>query len=219
MRKIILDTETTGLSKASNRIIEIGAIETFDNIPSGAFFHTYLNPGMLVSEESYKICGLSNEFLQDKQSFQDIVQQLDIFIGDDPIVAHNATFDINFLNMERELIGLTPLQNEVIDTLKIARKVFLGLPCSLDALCKRFKINLNKRNKHGALIDAELLAKVYFYLLEKQSDAGSLLEIDNNCLIQEVNFQRSPIIIYNQKDEEEHIKFLCVYKLDNTSNL
>ena len=207
MRKIILDTETTGLSRIHNKIIEIGALETFDNIPSGEFFHIYLNPGVPITAECFRICGLSEEFLQDKPIFKDIVADLDEFIGGDPIIAHNASFDMGFLNMEREIIGLPSLQNPVIDTLKIARKVFPGLPCSLDALCKRFKVSLHKRDKHGALIDAELLAKVYFYLLEKQSNEYSLLDISIEEVIEDMLFNRLPLIIHDISDEQENIKF------------
>lgn len=208
MRKIILDTETTGLSRSHNKIIEIGALETFDNIPSGEFFHVYLNPGVPITAECFRICGLSEEFLQDKPIFKDIVKDLDEFIGGDPIIAHNASFDMGFLNMEREQIELPPLKNEVIDTLKIARKVFPGLPCSLDALCKRFKVSLHKRDKHGALVDSELLAKVYFYLLEKQSNEYSLLDIPLEEVIMEIPFSRSPLVIHDLLDEKEHLFFL-----------
>jgi DNA polymerase-3 subunit epsilon len=208
MRKLILDTETTGLNKECNRIIEIGIIETVDNIPTGNYFHKYINPQMKVSEESYKICGLSNEFLFDKPFFNQIVEELNEFLSDTPIVAHNANFDIGFLNMERELLGIGPLKNEVVDTLKIARKIFPGASNSLDALCKRFKVNLYKRHKHGALLDAELLTKIYFYLLEKQSSSYTLLEED---LIEEVEdmiveFNRTPLIYHCLKDEEKHLE-------------
>lgn len=214
MRKLILDTETTGLSKSSNKIIEIGIVETVDNLPTGETFHRYLNPMMTVSEESFKICGLTNEFLNDKSLFKDIVSDFDRFIGNDPIIAHNASFDMGFLNMERELIGLSPIQNEVIDTLRIARKVFPGLPCSLDALCKRFKVSLHKRDKHGALLDAELLAKIYFYLIEKQSNEYSLLDIEVEEVIVDVAFFRPPLIIEDEEDKKKHKEFLQQFGFD-----
>jgi DNA polymerase-3 subunit epsilon len=215
MRKLILDTETTGLSKNYNKIIEIGVVETVDNIPTGEFFHVYLNPMMVVSEESFNVCGLTNEFLNDKPLFKDIVRDLDVFLGNDPIVAHNASFDMGFLNMERESIGLAPLTNEVIDTLKIARKVFAGLPCSLDALCKRFKVSLHKRDKHGALLDAELLTKVYFYLLEKQSNENSLLEIESELVVVECYFQRPPLLVIDEEDKKKHLEFLFQLGFDS----
>lgn len=208
MRKLILDTETTGLSKECNRIIEIGIIETIDNIPTGNYFHKYINPQMKVSEESYKICGLSNEFLLDKPFFSEIIHELNEFLSNTPIIAHNASFDMGFLNMERGLLGLGPLSNEVIDTLKIARKIFPGASNSLDALCKRFKVNLYKRHKHGALLDAELLTKIYFYLLEKQSNSNTLLEEDLIIEIKQevVNFNRDPLIHYSLEDEKKHLE-------------
>lgn len=196
MRKIILDTETTGLNKDKNKIIEIGAVETFDNIPSGNVFHTYLDPLMEVPIDSTEVCGITTEMVQGKPLFGDIVKDFDDFLGDSPIVAHNASFDIGFINMERSLINLPPLKNEVIDTLKIARVVFPGMPNNLNALCKRFKVNLSKRVKHGALIDAELLAQVFFFLLEKQNTESCLFEIENDLQIEKVsiNFSREPLI-------------------------
>lgn len=211
MRKIILDTETTGLNNLSNKIIEIGAIETFDNLPSGEIFHVYINPMMYVDEACYQVCGLTNEFLKDKPLFKDIINSFSDFIGEDPIVAHNATFDVGFLNMERQSIGLAPLKNEVIDTLKIARKVFPGLPCSLDALCKRFKISLHKRSKHGALVDAELLTKVYFNLLQMQTFEYSLLDVEEDNILVEVNFSRDPLVIQDEMDIQEHLRFVETY--------
>jgi DNA polymerase-3 subunit epsilon len=212
MRKLILDTETTGLSKATNRIMEIGVIETIDNIPTGNYFHRYINPQVEVGVMSVKICGYSNDFLADKPLFSDIIHELNEFIHKDPIVAHNAKFDMGFLNMERSLVNMEPFSNLVIDTLEIARKTFPGAPCSLDALCKRFKVSLHKRDKHGALLDAELLTKVYFYLLETQSNEYALLEqdleIENNLL---VDFNRSPLIITDEKDIEYHIKLMEKY--------
>lgn len=214
MKKIILDTETTGLNKNTNRIIEIGCIKTFDNIPTGEIFHVYLNPEMKISEECFAICGLTNEFLSDKPFFKNIVKDLFDFIGDDPIVAHNANFDISFLNMEREKLQLSPIKNLIIDTLKIARKVFPGLPCSLDALCKRFKISLHKREKHGALIDAELLSKVYFYLIEKQNDDINLicgdLEKEEK---EEYIFSRPLLIIKDEEDLILHSNLIKKYSL------
>jgi DNA polymerase-3 subunit epsilon len=213
MRKLILDTETTGLSKTTNRIMEIGIIETIDNLPTGNYFHRYINPQMEVGHMSVKICGYSNDFLCDKPVFADIIHDLNEFIHVDPIVAHNAKFDMGFLNMERSLLNIKPFENTVIDTLEIARKIFPGAPCSLDALCKRFKVSLHKRDKHGALLDAELLTKVYFYLLETQSNEYALLEQDseiiNNLLVE---FKRNPLIIDDINDKEEHIRLITKYK-------
>lgn len=214
MRKLILDTETTGLNKNNNRIMEIGIIETIDNIPTGNYFHRYINPQMAVSNVCINICGYNNDFLMDKPLFEEIIHELNEFIGNDPIVAHNANFDMGFLNMERSLLNMVPLTNTVIDTLEIARRLFPGAPCSLDALCKRFKVSLHKRTKHGALLDAELLTKVYFYLLETQNNEYALLEQEIEININmSVDFNRLPLIIKNKKDYEEHEKLLEKYKL------
>ena len=213
MRKLILDTETTGLSKNSNRIMEIGIIETIDNLPTGNYFHKYINPEMEVGHMSVKICGYSNDFLFDKPLFADIIHELNDFIHTDPIVAHNAKFDMGFLNMERSLLNMQPYPNVVIDTLEIARKTFPGAPCSLDALCKRFKVSLHKRDKHGALLDAELLTKVYFYLLETQNNEYALLEQDIETVSTLlVNFNREPLIINDLKDKEAHFKLIEKYE-------
>lgn len=177
MRKIVLDTETTGLSNDHNKIIEIGAIETYDNLPSGNIFHVFLDPLMDISKECTDICGITNEMVRGKPLFAHIVEDFAAFLGDSPIIAHNASFDVGFINKERFVIGLSPIKNQIIDTLQMARKVFPGMPNNLNALCKRFKVNLSKRVKHGALIDAELLTQVYFFLLEKQNEASSLFQI------------------------------------------
>lgn len=215
MRKLILDLETTGLSKNTNRITEIGVIETIDNMPTGNYFHKYLNPEMEVSIEAFKISGLSNEFLSDKPLFKDVVNELDEFLNKDPIVAHNGNFDMGFLNKERELLNMPLLTNELIDTLKIARRIFPGAPCSLDALCKRFKISLYKRDKHGALLDAELLTKIYFFLLEKESTESNLLEQGLLEYEEEIviNFHRIPLIIEDIKDKQLHLELIKKYQL------
>lgn len=217
MRKLILDTETTGLSKATNRIMEIGIIETIDNIPTGNYFHKYLNPQVEVGSISVKICGYSNDFLSDKPLFADIIHELNEFIHKDPIVAHNASFDMGFLNMERSLLNMEPFPNTIIDTLTIARKIFPGAPCSLDALCKRFKVSLHKRDKHGALLDAELLTKVYFYLLESQTNEYALFEKEIEAPSLLVDFNRKPLIIEDINDKEAHMKLVKKYEFCENS--
>ena len=166
LREIVLDTETTGLyTRNGDRIIEIGCVELINRRKTGAFYHQYLNPEKTISEEAFKIHGISNEFLADKPIFARIAKEFLEFIGTSPIVIHNATFDINFLNHELGLIALPELQTgRVVDTLIMARKKYPGSPASLDALCRRFQVSLDTREKHGALIDADLLASVYIEL-------------------------------------------------------
>jgi DNA polymerase-3 subunit epsilon len=167
MREILLDTETTGLDpKTGHRIVEIGCVELIHRKRTGATFHSYLNPERDMPQEAYRIHGISGEFLQDKPLFAHVAEDFSAFIEGATLVIHNASFDIKFLNAELKTINrpLLPL-DKVIDTLLIARKRFPGSPASLDALCKRFKIDLSSREKHGALLDAELLAEVYIQLM------------------------------------------------------
>lgn len=166
-REIVLDTETTGLDPASgHRIVEIGCVEVIGGIRSGAFFHSYLNPEREVPDEAYRVHGISTDFLKDKPIFAEKVDEFFEFIAEDPLVIHNAGFDMRFINAELTRLGFTALpMNRAIDTVLIARKKFPGSPASLDALCKRFDIDLSARTKHGALLDAELLADVYLELL------------------------------------------------------
>ena len=167
MREIILDTETTGLDPASgHRIVEIGCIETHNHMPTGEVFQTYVNPERDMPEGAFAVHGLSNEFLADKPKFADIVDPFVAFIGDDPLVIHNAEFDLRFLNAELALLEKEPIgRTRSVDTVAIARRRYPGAQVSLDALCRRFEIDLPRREKHGALLDAELLAEVYLYLM------------------------------------------------------
>jgi DNA polymerase III subunit epsilon len=167
MREIVLDTETTGLDPADgHRIVEIGCVELMDHLPTGASFHRYLNPERPVPIESQRVHGLTDEFLADKALFADIVDEMHEFLGDAPLVIHNASFDIKFLNAE--LLRVTrpaiPLAR-AIDTIDIAKAKIPGARYSLDELCKRFGIDLSARTKHGALLDAELTARVYLELV------------------------------------------------------
>lgn len=166
MREIVFDTETTGLDPLSgHRVVEIGCVELFNRLPTGKTFHTYLNPGRAVPSEASMVHGLTDEFLADKPMFAEIVDDFLTFIGDAPIVAHNASFDMNFINAELTRTGYKALEKDrAIDTVLIARKMFPGAPASLDALCKRFNVSLADRKMHGALLDARLLAEVYLEL-------------------------------------------------------
>lgn len=166
-REIVLDTETTGLDPfTGHRIVEIGCVEVISGIRSGAHFHTYLNPERDMPEEAFRVHGLSGDFLKDKPVFAQKVEEFIAFISDSPLVIHNAGFDMKFINYELEKHGFKALPMErAIDTVMLARKKFPGSPVSLDSLCKRFEIDLSARTKHGALLDAELLADVYLELM------------------------------------------------------
>ncbi|HWB47855.1 MAG TPA: DNA polymerase III subunit epsilon [Stellaceae bacterium] len=166
MREIVIDTETTGLDpQDGHRIVEIAALELMHHMPTGRRFHCYINPERDMPMEAYAVHGLTAEFLADHPSFAAVVADFLAFVGDDPLVIHNAEFDIAFLNAELVRAGLPPLTSPFVDTLSMARKRFPGAPASLDALCRRFDIDLAVREKHGAEIDCGLLADVYIELL------------------------------------------------------
>ena len=166
-REIVLDTETTGLDPASgHRIVEIGCVELIGGVRSGKEFHTYLNPERDMPEEAERVHGISSKFLQDKPVFAEKVDDFLEFVLESPLVIHNAGFDMRFINAELARLGFAPIpMDRAIDTVIIARKKFPGAPASLDALCRRFNIDLSSREKHGALLDAQLLAEVYLELL------------------------------------------------------
>lgn len=163
MREIVLDTETTGLDPGQgHRVVEIGCVELLNAIPTGQTWHVYIHPERDMPEEAFKVHGISLAFLEDKPFFADIGQAFVDFIGDAKIVAHNAEFDVRFLNAELARLSLGPIAAErVIDTLALARRKFPGASNSLDALCARFGVDASRRTKHGALLDAEILAEVY----------------------------------------------------------
>jgi DNA polymerase-3 subunit epsilon len=166
MREIILDTETTGLDPAAgDRVVEIAALEIFNGSITENRFHAYINPQRDMPDSAFKVHGLSQGFLSDKPTFDLIADSLIEFIGNDPIVAHNAEFDVRFLNSEFERLGRSPIDNgRVVDTLLLARRKHPGASNSLDALCARYGIDRSRRSKHGALIDSEILAEVYMEL-------------------------------------------------------
>jgi len=167
MREIILDTETTGLDPSSgDRIVEIGCIETLNHMPTGEVFHCYVDPERDMPEGAFAVHGLSSEFLSDKPKFAEIADSFLEFVGDDPLVIHNASFDLGFLNAEMARLGMETInRSRAVDTVALARRRYPGAQVSLDALCRRFEIDLSRREKHGALLDAELLAEVYLYLM------------------------------------------------------
>ena len=167
MREIVLDTETTGIDpKDGHRIIEIGALELVNHMPTGEQLHIYINPEREIDAGAVAVHGLTNDFLDDKPLFADIADRFLTFIGTDPLVIHNAPFDMGFINAELEKLGRTPLPMEqAVDTLTMARRKFPGAQANLNALCRRFEIDNTHRDLHGALIDADLLASVYIELL------------------------------------------------------
>ncbi|MEI6986514.1 MAG: DNA polymerase III subunit epsilon [Rhodospirillaceae bacterium] len=168
MREIVLDTETTGFkAEDGHRIIEIGCVELFNHLPTGGRYHQYINPEREVPADAVKVHGLTAAFLAPYPKFAEIARAFLDFMGDAPLVAHNAQFDTNFLNAELKRLGLPPITHnrQVVDTIPMARRKFPGAQASLDALCRRFGIDNSNRSQHGALIDASLLAEVYLELL------------------------------------------------------
>jgi len=164
-REIAFDTETTGLDpRAGHRLVEIGCVELIHGMPSGQSWHSYLNPERDMPEEAFNVHGLSVDFLQDKPLFGDVAEGFLAFLGDATLVIHNAAFDLGFVNAELDRVGRPALTNTFVDTVSVARRKFPGQRNSLDALCERFGINNAHRTKHGALLDAELLAEVYIEL-------------------------------------------------------
>ncbi len=175
MREIVLDTETTGFEPESgDRIVEIGALELWNHMPTGKTYHQYINPERPMPQSAFEVHGLGDEFLADKPLFAEIARDFLDFIGDAPLVIHNASFDMKFINAELGWIGIEPLpMSRAIDTLAIARRKFPGSPASLDALCRRFGIDNSARTLHGALLDSEILAEVYLELIGgRQPDFG-----------------------------------------------
>jgi DNA polymerase-3 subunit epsilon len=173
MREIVLDTETTGLDPYDgHRIVEIGAVELFNHVPSGNVYHQYINPVRKMPEQAFAVHGLSDEFLSDKPKFADIASEFLDFIGSEKLIIHNASFDMKFINYELSKIKREEVSyDRAVDTLAIARKKFPGSPASLDSLCRRFKIDNSARVMHGALLDSQILSEVYLELIGgKQPD-------------------------------------------------
>ena len=213
MKEIVLDTETTGLSvKDGHRIVEIGCIELNELIPTKNIFHYYLNPERKVSEEAFNVHGYSDEFLSDKYKFSQIADNFLEFIKDKKIIIHNADFDIAHINNELSIAGKEKISNaNVINTLDIARNKFPGSAISLDALCKRFRIDNSKREKHTALIDCELLAKVYINLLDQKEpklNFNKNYEIQTKVSDQKLVKYSKKIILPSAEELKKHKDFL-----------
>ena len=223
MNEVVLDTETTGLSvKDGHRIVEIGCIELDNLIPTSNRFHCYLNPERKVSEKALEVHGYTDQFLSDKKKFVDIADEFLLFIKDKKLIIHNADFDISHLNNELQIAGKNKIEKKnVIDTLDIARDKFPGSQISLDALCKRYRVDNSKREKHTALIDCELLTKVYINLIDQREP--SLDFISDNQIFTNKNINNgsaySKKIIEPTTDEIElHKKYLKSYLKKNFFN-
>ena len=211
MKEIVLDTETTGISvKEGHRIVEIGCIELDNLIPTKNKFHSYLNPERKVSDKAFEIHGYTDEFLSKQKKFSEIMDEFLEFIKDKRLIIHNAEFDLLHINNELKLIGKKSINNEVIDTLTLARNKFPGSQVSLDALCKRFRIDNSRRAKHTALIDCDLLAKVYINLLD-QKEPTIDFKVENIHLnkkkIKETSYCKE-VVELSSDEIKRHKKFL-----------
>ena len=211
MKEIILDTETTGISvKDGHRIVEIGCIELDNLVPTNNNFHCYLNPERKVSEKAFEVHGYSDEFLAKQKKFSEVADKFLEFIDGKKIVIHNADFDLSHLNNELKILGKKKINNEIVDTLTLARDKFPGSPSNLDALCKRYRIDNSRRTKHTALIDCELLAKVYINLIDQKEPTldFSKKEISGETISQEkINYFKK-IIEPSNVELNKHKEFI-----------
>tara|TARA_A100001388_G_scaffold276172_1_gene263224 strand:- start:1054 stop:1716 length:663 start_codon:yes stop_codon:yes gene_type:complete len=211
MKEIVLDTETTGISvKEGHRIVEIGCIELDNLMPTGDKFHCYLNPERKVSEKALSVHGYSDEFLSDKKKFKEIVKGFLNFIKNKRLIIHNAEFDIAHINNELGLIGKKKLDNEIIDTLNLARNKFPGSSASLDALCKRYGVDNSRRKNHTALMDCDLLTKVYINLID-QKEPTLNFQIQNEKNVEKRDGRTlyyKKIIKPNSQELQEHKEYL-----------
>jgi len=206
MKEVVLDTETTGISvKEGHRIVEIGCIELDNLIPTKNRFHCYLNPERKVSEKALEVHGYTDEFLSKQKKFSDVGEQFLTFIKDKRLIIHNAEFDLGHLNNELSIFGKNKITNEIVDTLILARDKFPGSPVSLDALCKRYRIDNSIRTQHTALIDCDLLAKVYINLIDQKEPTLDFQNLDT-----ETDNQNSSKVSYFKKvikpSEDEILK-------------
>ena len=213
MKEVILDTETTGLSvRDGHRIVEIGCIELENLMPTKNRFHCYLNPEKKVSEKALEVHGYTDEFLSTQKKFAEIVDQFLDFIENKRLVIHNAEFDLSHLNNELALLGKKKLNNEnVLDTLALARDKFPGSPISLDALCKRYRVDNSKRTQHTALIDCDLLAKVYINLLDQKEPTLNFKNEDHEKIIinsNDVNQYYKKVVKPSEAELKLHKEYL-----------
>ena len=213
MREIVLDTETTGLDHGKgHRIVEIGAIELINHIPTENIFHCYINPEREVDHGAFEVHGLSTQFLSQFGVFEKVVDEFDTFIKDDPLIIHNAPFDIGFLNSELQAIGRKTIdKNRIIDTLPMARQKFPGAQVNLNALCRKYNIDNNHRDLHGALVDADLLASVYLELIGGKQPGLGLANQQKKQSITEPFIQKARVkrvFAVNATELEAHSKLL-----------
>ena len=211
MKEVVLDTETTGLStKEGHRIVEIGCIELDNLIPTKNKFHCYLNPERKVSEKAFKVHGYSDEFLSEQKKFDQVADEFLNFIKEKRLVIHNAEFDLSHINNEMKILGKEEIKNEVVDTLILARNKFPGSSISLDALCKKYRIDNSKRTQHTALIDCDLLSKVYINLIDQKEPTLDFQnqEIERNeVLIKNVLYFKK-VIKPTDQEKINHEKYL-----------
>ncbi|MCH8347730.1 MAG: DNA polymerase III subunit epsilon [Proteobacteria bacterium] len=215
MREIILDTETTGLDPSQgHRIIEIGCVELVNLVPTGNVFHKYLNPERDIPAEATKVHGLTEEFLKDHPVFREIFQEFLDFIGEAPLVAHNAEFDMRFINWELKNVGHQEIpMSRTVDTLQLARGRFPGSPNNLDALCKRLGVDNSNRTKHGALVDSEILAAVYLELKGGKQAGLELVQQKTSAMVTSQKKARAPRSFPLSREElEAHGKFISTLK-------
>jgi len=211
MKEVVLDTETTGISvKDGHRLVEIGCIELDNLIPTKNKFHCYLNPERKVSEKALEVHGYTDEFLATQKKFIEVVDQFLEFIKDKKLIIHNAEFDLSHLNNELAILGKKKINNEIVDTLILARDKFPGSPVSLDALCKRYRVDNSRRTQHTALIDCDLLAKVYINLIDQKEPTLNFQNHDqdmkdyNNSSVK--YFKK--IILPSQSEIKKHKEYL-----------
>lgn len=211
-REVVLDTETTGIEpKSGHRIVEIGCVELVNHAPSGRVFHAYVNPGRAMPSEAFAVHGLSDDFLADKPPFAEVAEAFLAFVGDAPLIIHNAAFDMAFLNTELVRTGRPPIAFErTIDTLAKARRLFPGSPASLDALCRRYEIDLSERDFHGALKDCRLLASVYVELIGGRQPGLGLVAGRRAAPVNAAAIARTPILIQpSEAEATAHAAFVA----------
>ena len=211
MKEVVLDTETTGISiKEGHRIVEIGCIELDNLIPTKNKFHCYLNPERKVSEKAFKVHGYSDDFLLKQKKFKEIVEDFLNFINGKKLIIHNSEFDLSHLNNELKILGMNKIDNQIVDTLTLARDKFPGSSISLDALCKRYRIDNSKRTQHTALIDCDLLAKVYINLIDQKEPTLDFQKQDQKSQdIKKENILYYKKVIKPTEDElNDHQSFL-----------
>ena len=221
MKEIVLDTETTGISvKEGHRIVEIGCIELDNLVPTKKKFHCYLNPERKVSQKALEIHGYNDDFLSKQKKFSEIVDDFLEFIKDKKIVIHNAEFDLSHLNNELKILGKKEINNEIIDTLILARDKFPGSPSNLDALCKRYRIDNSRRVKHSALVDCDLLAKVYINLIDQKEPTLNFSieeKTSKKSVNEKINYFKK-VILPTKEELQKHNDFLKSHLKKNFFN-